>query len=311
MKQIKKKALIFGITGQDGAILSSILLKKKYEVFGISRNKDYSKLVKLKINDKIKKIATIKNSIILNLLNKNFQEIYFLGGQSSVIKSFTDINQTYESQIKPINIILNFILNQKGKKSKFLYAASSEMFGQQNTKKKINENTSKNPLSPYGLSKLISFEIIKEYRNTHNLPVCSAILFNHESSLRQKDYIIKKIIDTARRIKFNKTNKLIIGNVNIKRDWGWAEDFMNACNLILRKNRIDDYVIATGKTVSLKTMLRLSFSSQGLNWKKYTRVNKKLIRKFDIKENYSDISKIKKVLGWKPKYFYKDIISKI
>lgn len=311
MKQIKKKALIFGITGQDGAILSSILLKKKYEVFGISRNKDYSKLVKLKINDKIKKIATIKNSIILNLLNKNFQEIYFLGGQSNVIKSFTYINQTYESQIKPINIILNFILNQKGKKSKFLYAASSEMFGQQNTKKKINENTSKNPLSPYGLSKLISFEIIKEYRNTHNLPVCSAILFNHESSLRQKDYIIKKIIDTARRIKFNKRNKLIIGNVNIKRDWGWAEDFMNACNLILRKNRIDDYVIATGKTVSLKTMLRLSFRSQGLNWKKYTRVNKKLIRKFDIKENYSDISKIKKVLGWKPKYFYKDIISKI
>lgn len=308
---MKKKALIFGITGQDGAILSSILLKKNYEVFGISRNKNYSNLLKLKINDKIKKIITSNNNVVLDLLNKNFDEIYFLGGQSNVVKSFSDIDQTYESQIKPVKFILNFIFNQKGKKSKFLYAASSEMFGEQKTKKKINENSFKNPASPYGLSKLISYEIIKEYRNTHNLPVCSAILFNHESSLRQKDYVIKKIINTAKQIKLNKKKFLSIGNINIKRDWGWAEDYMKACNLILRKNRIDDYVIATGKTVALKKMIQLSFKSQGLNWKKFTKVNKKFIRKFEIKEIYADISKIRKVLGWKPKYFYKDIISKI
>ena len=310
---MKKKALIFGITGQDGAILSSILLKKNYAVHGICRKNKYLNLLKLNIKKKIK-LYLLKNnnrSNILKILNKDFNEIYFLGGQSSVFNSFSAIQETYESQIQPIKIILNFILKQRGKKSKFLYAASSEMFGQKKKREKLKENSIKDPVSPYGLSKLISYEIIKQYRNTYDLPVCSAILFNHESQLRPKEYVLKKLISNILKIKLKKKNKLSIGNINIKRDGGWSEDFMKACNLILKKNKIDDYIIATGKTVSLKTMIKLAFKNQNLDWKTHTKIDKNLYRKFDIKENYADISKIKKVLKWKPKNYYKDILLKI
>ncbi len=244
-------------------------------------------------------------------MNKSFDEIYFLGGQSNVFNSFTSGQETYESQIKPVKLLLNFILNQKGKKSKFLYAASSEMFGEKKKREKLNEGTIKDPVSPYGLSKLISYEIIKQYRHTYNIPVCSAILFNHESHLRPDLYVLKKITSFILKINSRKKTKLKIGNINIKRDWGWSEDFMEACNLILKNNKIDDFIIATGKTVSLKTMIKIAFKQHDLNWRSYIKIDKSLFRKFDIKENYADISKIKKVLGWKPKNNYKNIISKI
>ena len=123
--------------------------------------------------------------------------------------------------------------------------------------------------------------------------------------------MLKKLVSTVSKIKLRKKNTLSIGDINIKRDWGWSEDFMTACNLILEKNKIDDYIIATGKTVSLKTMIKLAFKQQNLDWKKYTKIDKNLFRKFDIKENYADISKIKKALKWKPKNYYKDILLKI
>tara|TARA_X000000950_G_scaffold29994_1_gene32449 strand:+ start:4107 stop:5039 length:933 start_codon:yes stop_codon:yes gene_type:complete len=310
---MKKKALIFGVTGQDGAILSSILIKKKYEVHGISRKKNFKNLNKLKIDKKVKNYVINNNDEkkIINLLKKNFEEIYFLGGQSSVTNSFNLIEETYESQIFPVKIILNFIWSQKNKKSKFLYAASSEMFGQKKSGIRIKENDEKNPISPYGLSKMIAYEIIKEFRISHNLPVCSAILFNHESSLRPKNYVLKKIISSVKQIKSKKIEKLKIGNINVKRDWGWSEDYMDACNLILSKNKIDDYIIATGKTISLRKMIELIFKNNDMNWQKFIKSDKKLFRKFEITENYANIKKIKKTLGWKPKNFYYDIISKI
>jgi GDPmannose 4,6-dehydratase len=310
---MKKKALIFGISGQDGAILSDRLLKHNYEVYGLSRKKNYKNLSKLNIKNKIN-LNLVKNNDeknILKILNKNFDEIYFLGGQSSVVDSFNFVEETYESQIFAVKIILNYIFSQKVKKSKFLYAASSEMFGQKKKSVRIKEDDEKNPLSPYGLAKLIAYEIIKEFRITHKLPVCSAILFNHESSLRPKNYVLKKIILSVKQIKLKKIKKLNIGNINIKRDWGWSEDYMRACNLILSKNKIDDYIIATGKTTSLKKIIELVFKSNGMDWKKFTKLNKKFYRKFEIKENYANIYKIKKSIGWIPKNFYYDIISKI
>ena len=310
---MKKKVLIFGVTGQDGAILSSILLKKNYEVHGISRKKNYKNLDKLRVKEKIRKYLIKNNNEqkILNILKKNFEEIYFLGGQSSVKESFSLVDETYESQIKPVKIILNYIYNQKKKKTKFLYAASSEIFGQKTNKKKLTENDTKEPISPYALSKLISYEIIREYRNSHKLPVCSAILFNHESNLRDKSYVLKKIANAIKQIKLDKKKKIKLGNINIKRDWGWSEDFMNACNLILTKNKIDDYIIATGKTTSLKKVLQMGLKNQKYSWRNYVNIDKKLFRKFDIKENYASISKIKKNLNWKPKHFIEDIIYKI
>lgn len=310
---MRKKALIFGITGQDGAILSSILLKKNYEVHGISRKKNFQNLDKLGIKEKIYK-HLIKNNNekkIVSLLRNDFEEVYFLGGQSSVKESFFLVEETYDSQIKPVKIILNYIFNQKKKRTKFLYAASSEIFGQKKNKKKITEDDPKDPISPYALSKLISYEIIREYRNTYNLPVCSAILFNHESYLRDKNYVLKKIADVVKDIRSNKKKKIKLGNINIKRDWGWSEDFMDACNLILSKNKIDDYIIATGKTTSLKKVLQISLKNEKKNWRNYIDIDKKLFREFDIRENYANISKVKKNLNWRPKHFIKDIIQKI
>ena len=149
------------------------------------------------------------------------------------------------------------------------------MYGNYNGKKKIKENDIKQPESPYGLSKLISYEIIKSYRQMYNLPVCSAILFNHESPLRTERYVFKKIVNGVKKIRDNKIKKIYLGNINIKRDWGWAPEYMIGCNKILNSKKIDDYIIATGKTVSIKKIIQIAFSNYKLNWKKYVHVVKK------------------------------------
>jgi GDPmannose 4,6-dehydratase len=307
--QNKKKALIFGITGQDGSYLSSILLKKGYAIYGVRRKINNKNLNKLNILNKIKFI-TIKNNNYKKLnfiLNKNFDEIYFLGGQSSVVNSFKNEDDTYYSQIDPIKYILEYIKNQKLEKSKFLYAGSSEIFGNQK-KKKLNENSLKSPQSPYGLSKLISFEIIKSYREMFKIPVCTAILFNHESSLRNNNYVLKKISLRIKNINNEKKSKILLGNINIKRDWGWAPEYMEACYKILNSVKIDDYIIATGQTVSLKKIIKIIFKEKTLDWKKFIKISNKIKRKYEIYENYADIRKIKKNINWRPASNYLKVI---
>lgn len=218
---IKKKILITGITGQDGAYLAKLFLNKKFIVHGTSRQKgDWAKNVKyLNISNKIRVYQTDKKFNNLNkILSNNYDYIFFLGGQSSVIRSYGKLeHETYDSQIIPISIILEFIRLQKTKKSKFMYSSSSEIFGYQK-KTKLNEKSKKNPQSPYGLSKLIGYEIVKSYREMFNLPVFTIIFFNHESILRNKDFIFKKIINYLKKKDFSK--KINLGNLNIVRDWG-------------------------------------------------------------------------------------------
>ena len=307
----KKTALIFGINGQDGAYLAKILTKKKYHVYGVSRGKNYINLKKLDILRKIRffNLPNFNNIKIKNLLKKNFNEIYFLAGQSSVRKSFTKKLLTYESQISPLRYILDFIVNQKGNKSKFLYAGSSEIFGNFNFKKKVNEESLKKPVSPYGMAKLIGYEIVKSYRSIYKIPVCTAILFNHESSLRNKDFVFKKIIDSVKKIKEDRKLRLRVGDINIKRDWGWGPEYMIGCHKILNSKKLDDYIIATGKTVSIKEIIKFSFKKFNMNWKDYTLIDKKNFRKFEIRENYSSIKKLKKNIKWFPKYKYRDVIN--
>ena len=169
-----KKALIFGISGQDGSYLANFLIKKRYQVDGVSKSFKYKNLKILKIQRKIKIFKYPKK--IDSLLKKNYDEIYFLGGQSNVFKSFSDRELTYNSQIKPLIPILENI-RMKKIKSKFLYASSSEIYGNYKNKKRKDENSFKQPVSPYGLSKLIGFEIIKSYREMFKIPVCSVIFF--------------------------------------------------------------------------------------------------------------------------------------
>ena len=225
--------------------------------------------------------------------------------------SFKKSSETYESQIKPLKLILDFIVKQKTKKTKFLYASSAEIFGRINNKQIINEESKKKPISPYGLSKLIGYEIVKSYRQMFKIPVSSAILFNHESPLRNKNFIFKKIIDSLEKIKNNKQHKLKVGNIEIKRDWGWAPDYMEACYKILNSKKINDYIIATEKTVKLKKIIDLFFKNSNLDWKKFTIIDKKYFRNFETKENDASAKKIKKDISWKAKHDYSEIVKKL
>ena len=300
-----KKALIFGIICQDVSYLANFLIKKRYKVDGVSKSFKYKNLKLLKIQRKIKIFKYPKK--MDSLLKKNYDEIYFLGGQSNVFKSFSDRELTYNSQIKPLIPILENI-RMKKIKSKFLYASSSEIYGNYKNKKRKDENSFKQPVSPYGLSKLIGFEIIKSYREMFKIPVCSVIFFNHESPLRSKEYVIKKIIDY---LKSNKRKKLKLGNIDIKRDWGWGPEYVQACHKILTSKDIDDYVIAFGKTHSLKEVLKEAFLLKNLNYKKFVISDERKKRKFDINKNYADIKKIKSKLHWKPRVNLKKIIFKM
>jgi GDPmannose 4,6-dehydratase len=308
-----KTALIFSITDQDGSYLANYLIKKKYKVSGIYRRKKFINLKKLNLLKKIdlKLIKKIKKKNINKILENNYDEIYFLSGQSSATLTFNKSAKTYESQIEPLKIILDYIANQKKKKTKFLYSSSAEIFGNINNKKKVNEESKKKPISPYGLAKLIGYEIVKSYREMYKIPVCSAILFNHESSLSQNNFIFKKIINNLKKIKRNDKHKLIVGNIEIKRDWGWTPEYMEACHKILTSKKLTDYLVATEKTIKLKKVIYLFFKNYGLNWKKYTISNKKHYRNFEIKENYADTIKIRNNLKWKPKFSYLDIIKKL
>ena len=296
-----KKALIFGISGQDGSYLAKLLLSKKYLVHGVSRKKKNINLKKLNINNKVKiSILKLNNEKkIFSILNKGFDEIYFCGGQSNIIDSYNDKEQeTYESQIIPVSHILEYI-RLRNNKIKFIFSCSSEIFGK--LKKKISELDEKKPLSPYGLSKLAAFEIIKSYREMFQLEVSSAILFNHESLLRRNEYVIKKIIETVKLIKLKKVNKIEMGDINIQRDWGYAPEYMKIMHAIMQSKNNSDFIIATGKSTSLKKILKIVFNFENLDWKKYVVKKNIFFRPNEIKSKKANIIKLKKIIKLYPK----------
>ena len=256
----------------------------------------FLKNIILKKKIKIKLLKNYHDEKNLNeILKINFDEIYFCGGQSNVKKSFVEKeNETYLSQIKPIKIILEYIRLQKEKKQNFYFFASGEIFGIQKNKR-LNEKSEKNPVSPYGLSKLASFEIIRSYREMFNIPVCSVILFNHESFLRKKDFVIMKTISFVQNLSQNEKKILKLGNLNISRDWGWAPEYMRGCVKIMSLKKLDDFILATGKTITLKYVIKEIFQLKGLNWKQYVKIDKKNFRPLESKKNFSDITKLKKI----------------
>ena len=304
----KNKTLIIGISGQDGSTLAKKLLNKKITVHGVCRNLKSKNLIKLKILKKVK-LFKVKNNykILKKILLNNYKYIYFLGGQPNVNKSFDKLEEeTYTSQIEPLKIILEHIRIQKNFKTKLLFSSSCEIFGYQK-KIRFKETDDKKPLSPYGLSKLIGFEIVKSYREMFNLPVFSIIFFNHESNLRDGQYIFKKISNYLKTKEYTK-KKLQVGNINVKRDWGWGPEYMEILIKIMHHKTIDDYILATGKSVSLKSIIKLFFLKYKLNYKKHVISKKSLFRKFDIKENYANINKLKIKMKVSPIYYYKNLI---
>ncbi|OAQ38790.1 GDP-mannose 4,6-dehydratase [Pedobacter psychrophilus] len=307
----EKKALICGVSGQDGAYLSKLLLNKGYIVFGGSRdaqNVSFQNLAKLNILDNINLVSITLNDFrsVLQTINKvEPDEIYNLAGQSSVALSFEQPVETMESiTIGTLNILE--AIRFSGRPIKFYNAGSSECFG--NADHAVDEETPFRPRSPYGVAKATAFWQVSNYREAYNLFACTGILFNHESPLRKERFVTKKIISTAYRIFKGENIKLRLGNINIRRDWGWAPEYVEAMWLMLQNEIAQDFVIATGKTTSLQDFIRITFELLGLNWKDHVEVDELLLRPTDISVGLANPQKAKEILGWNAKVHIENII---
>ena len=314
MGKIKKRVLITGITGQDGSYLAELLLKKNYSVHGIIR--------RVALEDQSHRLWRIKN--ILNKINLHSaslesyasivkiiqkvkpHEIYHLGAQSYVSYSFEDEFSTLNTNINGTHYLLSAI-KDFSPKTKFYFAASSEMFGKVRETPQ-NELTPFHPRSPYGISKVAGYELTRNYREAYNIFACSGILFNHESPRRGFEFVTRKISFAVARIKLGFQKKLYLGNLDSKRDWGHAKDYVYAMWLILQKKKPKDYVIGTGKTYSVREFAKLAFEYVGLDYRKYITIDNKLIRPAEVDLLIADFKRAKNELKWKPKVTFKELV---
>lgn len=312
---MSKVALIFGISGQDGAYLAKLLISKGYEVHGTSRDAEIAKfnsLIELGIKDSVTFHSTALNDFrstlkVIERVAPN--EIYNLAGQSSVSLSFEQPLETLESiSTATINILeaIRFL----GGNCSFYNAGSSECFG--NTSGiAADEKTPFRPKSPYGVAKAAAFWQLANYREGYGLFACSGIMFNHESILRPPRFVTRKICLSAAKIALGMQSKLKLGDLNIKRDWGWAPEYVEAMWKMLQQSSPDDYVIATGMLYSLKDFASHAFSSLGLDYEKYVISSNSLKRPSEIKSGFGSPSKANKKLNWQAKTFMPEIATKM
>ena len=309
----RKTAVVLGCKGQDGSLMCRSLLKKNYKVIGLIRGKlkDQSNLHKLDIKNKIKiETGDISDFNVINNLIERYQPdcVYNLAAQSSVGQSFQNPKETIDSIVNGTINILNVckIINYTGR---IFFAGSSEMFG--NIEDKANVDYQQKPNSPYAIAKQASFNLVKMYRELYDLKCMTGVLFNHESTLRPETFVTQKIIKTAQEIKKSKKKKLIIGNIDIVRDWGWAPEYVNAIQLIAESKVVKDYVVCTGRASSLKTFIQKVFTKLELNWEEFTVVNKNLFRASDIKRSCGDPTQLFEELGWEAKINFDSIIDRM
>jgi GDPmannose 4,6-dehydratase len=308
-----KKALIFGLSGQDGSYLARLLIEKNYFVYGTTRRKKKNiiNFKKLEIKKKNYKIFTINlnNYKEVKKIIKfcNCTEIYYLSGVSSVFYSNLHPLKCVEDNTKGIFNILESCRELKIK-ARIYNAASSECFG--NIKNRIDEKTSFNPLSPYGLSKTINYYIANHYKKNFKLYVSTGFSFNHDSPLRPKEYVLKKIINFCKS-KNSKYKKLRLGNVDISRDWGWAPEHVKFIYKILRLSKPNDFVIGTGKSYILRKLIITLFKKYNLDFKNNIDFCKKNFRKNDIIKNCSNPNKLKRFFKNYPKTSVKTILDKL
>ena len=309
-----KRALITGITGQDGAYLSELLLEKGYEVHGLVRRvameDPLHRLWRIRhILDKIQlHSASMENyASIFNVVEKiKPHECYHLAAQSFVSYSFEDAFSTINTNINGTLFVLEAI-KDKAPECKFYFAASSEMFGKVKTTPQ-NEETPFYPRSPYGISKIAGFDLTRNYRESYNLFACSGILFNHESPRRGFEFVTRKISSGVCRIKAGLEKELRLGNLEAKRDWGFAGEYVQAMWLMLQQDQPEDYVIATNETHSVEEFVDLAFSHVGLNWKDYVIVDEQFYRPAEVHLLMGDFSKAKKQLQWKPVVKFDELV---
>ena len=309
-----KKALITGITGQDGSYLTEFLLEKGYEVHGVIRRSSSFNTSRIDHLYNDRNIYNEKlflhygdlgdSSSLCRIIEKTApDEIYNLGAMSHVQVSFE-----YSSDIDAIGTcrILDAIRDTRIK-TKFYQASSSEMFGKVQTVPQ-NELTPFYPRSPYGCAKLYSHWLTVNYRESYGIFACSGILFNHESPRRGQTFVTRKITCGIAEILAKKIDKIYLGNLDAKRDWGFAGDYVEAMWLMLQQPKADDYVIATGETHSVREFLEEAFGIVGLDWQKYVEIDAKYFRPAEVDLLIGDPSKAKKILGWEPKVKFKDLV---
>ena len=306
----KKKVLITGITGQDGSCLAEFLLNKDYEVFGLIRRTSTVNFERIKhIQDNIELISgdlLDQNSLINAIKESNPDEIYNLASQSFVPTSWKQPVFTGEATALGVARVLEAI-RAVNPKIKFYQASTSEMFGKVREVPQT-EKTQFYPRSPYGVAKLYGHWITINYRESYNMFCCSGILFNHESPRRGLEFITRKVTNAAAKIKLGLANELRLGNLDAKRDWGFAGDYARAMWLMLQQDEPDDYVISTGRTHSVNDLVKIAFDYVNLNREDYVVVDPKFVRPAEVELLLGDSTKALKKLGWAPETSFEELI---
>ncbi len=306
----KKRALITGILGQDGSYLAEFLLSKGYDVFGMVRRSSV---------ERYERVAHIKDRLTLlqgDLLDQyslteavkdsDPDEVYNLAAQSFVPTSWNQPVLTGEFTALGVTRLLEAIRQVK-QGVRFYQASSSEMIGKSNVVPQ-NEKTPFHPRSPYGVAKVYAYWITVNYRESYGMFNCNGILFNHESQRRGTEFVTRKVSDGVARIKLGLAKELQLGNLDAKRDWGFAGDYVTAMYLILQQPKPDDFVIGTGTAHSVRELCEIAFSHVGLEWKRYVKVDRKLFRPAEVDYLVADASKAKRVLGWKPRVNFEQLV---
>ena len=308
----KKKALITGITGQDGAYLSKLLLDKGYEVYGLLARRSSSTTWRLEYLDVLDKVTLLDGdltdiaSIIRVLHIAEPDEVYNLGAQSFVATSWAQPLLTANATGMGALHILE-ALRQVRPQARFYQASTSEMFGKIQEPMQ-SEKTPFYPRSPYGVSKLFAHWMTINYRESFNIFGCSGILFNHESPLRGIEFVTRKITDAVARIKLGAQDKLALGNIDAKRDWGFSGDYVEAMWLMLQQDAPDDFVVATGRTTTVRDMCRIAFDHVGLDYEKYVVIDPRFYRPAEVEVLLGNPAKAKAKLGWEARTSLEDLM---
>jgi GDPmannose 4,6-dehydratase len=307
-----KKALICGVSGQDGAYLSALLLEKGYEVYGGSRDATTNPFINLKKLGLLSHIRPVSinttdfKSTLETLSRIRPDEVYHLSGQSSVGLSFEQPVETYESiSIGTLNLLEAMRFTQLP--VRMYHAGSSECFGETNNTP-ADEDTPFRPRSPYAIAKASAHWQVINYREAYQLYACSGIMFNHESPFRPHRFVTRKIVAAACRIKQGSNEKLYLGNAQIRRDWGWAPEYVEAMWRMLQQEVPQDFVIATGESHPLEKFIELVFSYLQLNWQEHVVIDPELFRPADLLSGSANPKKVSEVLGWKATYRLQDVV---
>ena len=310
------KAFITGVSGQDGAYLAELLLSKGYEVHGTVRRS--SSINTVRIDDLISQFSSdekfvlhysdlLDSSSLTNLiLNIQPDEVYNLAAQSHVAVSFS--NPIFTTQVGTLgSISLLEAIRNADKNIKFYQASSSEMYGGA-SKKMLNENSKFDPKSPYAASKVFAHEITKIYRDSYGIFGVNGILFNHESPLRGETFVTRKISRAVGRISIGLQEKLTLGNLDASRDWGYAKDYVNGMWMMMQHDTPDDWVLATGKTQTVREFAEAAFKYVDLNWEDYVITSEKYFRPNEVDYLLGDSTKARETLGWKPEVDFKELV---